>query len=179
MNKNLSRKKYRLPRERQPVKRIAPKQMRDSNGNWLCRNCPAPVAKGMQSYCSAKCRDDFAIKYFPACTRWTVFNRDNGVCSRCGCDTEKIRRIIRWIRSKNYTRLALGWMDLREACNELGFRGTCTRGDFWQADHIRPCVEGGWGTGLDNLRTLCTPCHREVTAELAARRAKQNRERQT
>ena len=46
----------------------------------------------------------------------------------------------------------------------------------WEADHIRPVVEGGGSCGLDNLRTLCLPCHRRATAELAARRARQRRE---
>ena len=42
---------------------------------------------------------------------------------------------------------------------------------LWAADHIRPVVEGGGLCGLDNLRTLCWVCHREASAELAARRA--------
>jgi 5-methylcytosine-specific restriction endonuclease McrA len=38
-------------------------------------------------------------------------------------------------------------------------------------DHIVPVVEGGGACGLENLRTLCKPCHKRVTAELAGRRA--------
>jgi 5-methylcytosine-specific restriction endonuclease McrA len=45
----------------------------------------------------------------------------------------------------------------------------------WQADHIIPVVEGGGECGLDNIRTLCTPCHRRETASLAARRAQARR----
>ena len=30
-----------------------------------------------------------------------------------------------------------------------------TEADFWQADHKVAVAEGGGGTGLDNLRTLC------------------------
>lgn len=44
----------------------------------------------------------------------------------------------------------------------------------WEADHILPLIDGG-GFGLDNLQTLCLPCHRAKTArearERAARRA--------
>ncbi len=40
---------------------------------------------------------------------------------------------------------------------------------LWQADHIVPLIEGG-GLLLDNLRTLCVPCHTGETAALAARR---------
>jgi hypothetical protein len=41
--------------------------------------------------------------------------------------------------------------------------------DFWQADHIFAVAEGGGSTGLDNLRTLCTPCHSAETEKLLAR----------
>jgi len=41
---------------------------------------------------------------------------------------------------------------------------------LWQADHTVPLIEGGEAT-MDNLRTLCVPCHTEETTALAARRA--------
>lgn len=41
--------------------------------------------------------------------------------------------------------------------------------DFWQADHIFAVAEGGGSTGLDNFRTLCTPCHSAETEKLLAR----------
>jgi len=43
------------------------------------------------------------------------------------------------------------------------------RKSWWEADHIRPVVEGG-DSDLENMRTLCIPCHRGVTAELRLRR---------
>ena len=48
-------------------------------------------------------------------------------------------------------------------------------GHFWQSDHINPVAEGGGSCGLDNLRTLCTPCHAVETARLAARLAETRR----
>ena len=42
---------------------------------------------------------------------------------------------------------------------------------LWEADHIKPVIEGGGQCGLENLRTLCLRCHRRATAELARRRA--------
>ena len=36
---------------------------------------------------------------------------------------------------------------------------------FWHADHITPVAHGGGECDIDNLRTLCTVCHRNVTAE--------------
>lgn len=45
------------------------------------------------------------------------------------------------------------------------------RKSWWEADHILPVVEGG-DSNLDNIRTLCIPCHRTATAELRARRTR-------
>ena len=42
-------------------------------------------------------------------------------------------------------------------------------GDFWQADHIKAVAEGGGSCGLENLRTLCTPCHQIETEKLRSR----------
>ena len=44
------------------------------------------------------------------------------------------------------------------------------RKSWWEADHILPVVEGG-DSNLDNMRTLCIPCHRAVTRELRVRRS--------
>lgn len=49
------------------------------------------------------------------------------------------------------------------------------RSTAWDADHIVPVVEGGGLCGLENYRTLCHPCHKRVTAELAGRLAEQRR----
>ncbi len=47
---------------------------------------------------------------------------------------------------------------------------------WWEVDHIVPVVLGGGCCGLDNLRTLCVPCHKKATARLAAERARARRE---
>ena len=46
---------------------------------------------------------------------------------------------------------------------------------FWHVDHIRPVWDGGGQCDIDNLRTLCTPCHQAVTAQQAAKRAQARR----
>lgn len=123
--------------------------------------------------------------------RRAVRQRDCGFCALCGCDTEKLKRIARRVThlsQRGYGKLTAG----SEVLNQLGFSG---RGhDLWQMDHIVPVVEDGGLTtdldyirrmvregrggevGLENLRTLCIPCHKIETADLAKRRAKDRRD---
>lgn len=167
--------------------RKVPRQKRDALGRRLCRHpdCEKLVPKGRRSYCSAACAKEFEIAYFPSRTRHHVYERDGGVCAACGCDTDKLRRVI-----KHAARLASrekqgGWRrhhydtDARAAvyrvAKELGFNDWYSSGGFWQADHIQECVRGGWGKGLDNFRTLCTPCHKAETARLAGELARARR----
>lgn len=62
--------------------------------------------------------------------------------------------------------------ELRELA-EQGLIGH-TRKSWWEADHILPVVEGG-DSNLENLRTLCHPCHCGVTTELRLRRKRAGR----
>lgn len=46
----------------------------------------------------------------------------------------------------------------------------------WDMDHRVPVAEGGGSCGLDNLRTLCRPCHKRETAALKGRLAQRRRQ---
>ena len=37
--------------------------------------------------------------------------------------------------------------------------GACLEGNAWHADHILPVYKGGGLCQIENLRTLCVPCH--------------------
>ncbi|MDE1154383.1 MAG: HNH endonuclease signature motif containing protein [Acidobacteriaceae bacterium] len=50
-----------------------------------------------------------------------------------------------------------------------GIRSIRARKTLWDADHILPVAEGGGECDLQNLRTLCLPCHQEATAALRLR----------
>lgn len=116
-------------------------------GRALCRRCSVEVPKGRSTFCSKACVHEWRLRTDPGYVRQQVFERDRGVCAACGHSTCEGRT---WKRAQ----------------------GT---GHLWQADHIRPVVEGGGQCGLDNLRTLCTACHKAATKDLAGRRAQQRR----
>lgn len=46
------------------------------------------------------------------------------------------------------------------------------RGSLWDVDHILPVEHGGGGCGLENLRTLCVPCHKAATKKQAGQRSR-------
>lgn len=126
------------------------KQAIGTNGRGACLQCGGDITdKKRSTFCGKDCSEAFYIKSRPDHARLRVFERDKGVCGLCGVDV--FAGTGRRPRS----------------------RGT---GDLWQADHIIPVVEGGGECTLDNLRTLCTGCHKSATADLAARRARQRSE---
>jgi len=94
--------------------------------------------------------------------RECVFERDRGVCAMCRSDTHRLRRKV----------MRLPFAERMRELRALQGRGVIHRGrkSWWEADHITPVVEGG-DSSLDNVRTLCIPCHRAVTRALRERRA--------
>jgi 5-methylcytosine-specific restriction endonuclease McrA len=95
--------------------------------------------------------------------RECVFERDKGVCALCGIDTHKQRRRT----------MRLPFAERMRELRALQQQGVIHKGrkSWWEADHILPVVEGG-DSSLENMRTLCIPCHRGVTTELRLRRVK-------
>jgi 5-methylcytosine-specific restriction endonuclease McrA len=104
-----------------------------------------------------------------------VYERDHGVCAECGTDTHELKKLIEKMVAnddkKNEVRHGFGAGNrVNRVLVALGFK-SCQ--SLWEADHIIPVILGG-GNTLDNLRTLCVPCHKKDTAELAAARSKKN-----
>eukprot|EP00747_Dinoflagellata_sp_TGD_P185821 gnl/TRDRNA2_/TRDRNA2_42565_c0_seq1.p1 gnl/TRDRNA2_/TRDRNA2_42565_c0~~gnl/TRDRNA2_/TRDRNA2_42565_c0_seq1.p1 ORF type:complete len:591 (+),score=92.00 gnl/TRDRNA2_/TRDRNA2_42565_c0_seq1:49-1821(+) len=61
---------------------------------------------------------------------------------------------------------------LRDHWNQWGRRCPLPfKGSFWHGDHVVAVVDGGGSCGLANLRTLCVPCHANVTASQSTARA--------
>jgi 5-methylcytosine-specific restriction enzyme A len=87
-----------------------------------------------------------------------VFKRDKGVCASCYLDTVKLDRAY---KAAWYTASTDKAMDLvEERLEAMGFRISKT---LWEVDHILPVADGGGLAGLNQLQTLCYPCHQQKT----------------
>jgi len=48
-------------------------------------------------------------------------------------------------------------------------------GSLWEADHVKEITDGGDPFEVDNMQTLCVPCHRAKTAHSCRLRAQKRR----
>ncbi len=121
-------------------------QERGPNDRWMCRcGCGREIEKGRRrSWFSQECVDLYLIENDPAFARRKVYERDQGVCARCGTQCRHHEH---------------GKSDLPR----------------WEMDHRMPLSEGGSNT-MDNLRTLCTDCHKGETKALAGRTAESRKQ---
>jgi 5-methylcytosine-specific restriction enzyme A len=160
----------------------------------LCRKCGNECQFARLTFCSHECVHEWKLLTQPGYQASEVLKRDRGVCALCSRDTQaeraRIEALVALARSVvcrvEATTLGAEAIELAVSLGQL------TRHDAgmwreqplrilwdspagkrrpWDMDHVVPVVEGGGSCGLDNLRTLCRPCHKRVTAELAARRA--------
>jgi hypothetical protein len=158
--------------------RMAPSRLRRQRpfeGPGRCNWCGRLLVDARARWCSQTCQDEFWCRASPSYARDLVARRDNGVCSSCGADTQRQRAAYvrlctwgergRWFSVRHHPRIA------KLAQQKYGVPRARLYSEWWDMDHLVPVIEGGGGCGLDNLRTLCIPCHRAETRALAARRA--------
>lgn len=117
------------------------------------------LASRRRTFCSAYCVHQWRLRSDPGYVREQVLERDRGRCALCATDTLAALRQLKSSRGERRTELLAMW----------GLASVKVRRSLWDADHIVPVAEGGGQCDLDNIRTLCLPCHREVTAELRRR----------
>lgn len=171
---------------------------RGPGGRALCRWCDKEVPKGRRTFCGDECVHEHKLRSDPGYVRRKLFERDVGVCAACRADTEALRHLVRkgmWSHNPDiaeYPQAAQAafcriegesYEDRRRRIGTaLGvperFHGLELSRSWWEADHIVPVVEGGGECGLEGYRTLCVPCHKDVTKELRARLKKAKRGRQ-
>lgn len=135
-----------------------------------CRWCGQPVQKPRRSWCSDECVQQYMIRSNAGSARMAVLKRDKGICAACGIDCLMVRESIRWMYRNADKHDFYEWLNV----SYPGF-DPFELGNAWQADHIVPVSEGGGCCGLENLRTLCSVCHKLDTAQLAARLAANRR----
>jgi 5-methylcytosine-specific restriction protein A len=145
------------------------------NGFRLCRLCKTETTYKRATLCSEACRTKWAIMTSPGYARQLVYQRDKGVCALCSLDTDMLSEHIN-APGRAYSRLPYKDRPRSRTARFGRYYGhplTRARVSLWDADHIVPVVEGGGECDLDNLRTLCLWCHKQETAALAARRARE------
>lgn len=125
-----------------------------ATGRRLCCHCGTVTPPRRRDWCSDECAQLWLIRCGDQnAARRHVWARDQGVCALCRVDTitnQEERDAITQHRER---------FPGQPYVHRLG---------SWDADHIVPLAEGG-AREPENLRTLCRPCHKRVTAELRAR----------
>ena len=110
--------------------------------------------------CSKECVHELKLRTSGRYLRGHVYKRDRGICSECGTDT------------KDIAKRALCILDIEKRKEFLKENNISTKrkvwkrkngGGLWDADHIIAVKDGGGQCGLDNIRTLCIPCHKKKT----------------
>lgn len=156
---------------------LYPNKKDPTDGRKLCAWCETRLPFRKQRYCSRECLDEIWIRTNPGHARSKVYDRDQGVCANCGTDTQRFKKLLReWPRvSYHFKSKALDALAEQFALAGISTRrkiGSYSRfGHTWEMNHITPVADGGGLCGLENLETLCLPCHRKETAAQAASRA--------
>lgn len=136
-----------------------------------CRWCKGPIRNSRRlTFCCEECVHHHKLRSNPNYLRRCVLRRDKGICKQCGLDAHTLRsQLMRRVRKE-------GIVSVYDWSVAHGFTGCVSLSrrrvfKLWQADHIRPVAQGGGLCGLENIQTLCVPCHRARTAKQATARA--------
>ena len=133
---------------------------RDENNNPLCRWCKNIVLPPRRTFCGNNCVHEYRLRTSSSYLRLCVYQRDKGICELCKIDTKKITKEILQASNEDEE------LEIKNKYNIHLKRKVWKRkngGGLWDADHINMVKDGGGQCGLDNLRTLCIACHKNVT----------------
>lgn len=141
---------------------------RGPDGRPRCRWCWGSCPKGRRTFCGDECVEEYRGLVDWNFVRRQVRKRDQGICAICDTDTVWLQSAMRAMRKE------MSQEDCGHLMRALGFRTFNFHGQPYEVDHIKPRADGG-DNQLANLRTLCCPCHKRVTAEFARVRAERKR----
>lgn len=143
---------------RKPSRLAASARYLEATG--LCPICGTDVEPPKVFCGSPFCTHEYKIRSDAGYAREQVFLRDRGVCQSCGLDTEKLKTLLYRVRTEKgedaYQEL------LHLYAKKTGYSFSLEK-HFFEVDHIRPVAWGGGSCGIDNLQSLCPPCHRIKT----------------
>lgn len=135
-----------------------------------CSWCGAAVLHPRRLWCSDECVAEYRVRFDPDYAKTQVWRRDHGRCAACGLECSTVMAAVQTIWLACGTTHQRGWQcRCVGCCIKKEYRGH--HGSTWEMDHIVAVIDGGGALGITNYRTLCLPCHRRVTKELAKRRA--------
>ncbi len=123
--------------------------------HYLCRGCHGPVPKGRFTWCSQACKE----VNDPFWVRRAVQKRDKHVCALCGVNIKEAvaRRRAVTLEYPPFLPGETSTQRYKRHCEALEkLRGPKIREEH---DHVVPFSAGG-KTVLENMRTVCSPCHK-------------------
>lgn len=137
-----------------------------------CTWCGGFLPPRRTSWCSEKCLHEFRLRTDSRLQSQLVWERDGYTCQLCQMfipfsESEFHREWKLVIRDLLHRRAKPSEIDeaRRFVMAKHGFAAV----GFGEIDHIVPVCEGGGLCGIDNLRLLCSKCHRHVTHLLSVR----------
>lgn len=155
-----------MPTKKRFLKR-KPKLKYGKNGKPLCRFCEKLVSPPRRTFCSKECVHEWKLRSSGSYARYCVFKRDKGICYKCGLDCHKLKK------QANQIRMAEGKDAYKDFCKSHGI--PWKQKSFWQNHHKVAVAEFGGQCGLENLATICYPCHKVETAALIRRLARKRK----
>jgi 5-methylcytosine-specific restriction endonuclease McrA len=161
------------------------------DGRRGCRWCKGPVKPPARAWCSPQCIHAWTFRTRNSVFRQTIFDRDKGVCYRCGLDTtrydteailaqltvcevwhlkdERQRKNLRPRPVLGRNGLPLSrehWLKMLGEAYEWKRRHKIPPGTSpWDVDHIVPVSAGGSWFSSDNVSLICKPCHQKKTLQ--------------
>lgn len=132
---------------------------KDKNGLTCCRWCGNGVKPPRRTMCSPECAHEIQLRMNGRYLRQCVYKRDKGICAICNIDTKKIAKEALKLQGNERKQFLIN--------NKISLKRKIWKrkdgGGLWDADHIISVKKGGGECGLENMRTLCIPCHKLVT----------------
>jgi hypothetical protein len=124
-----------------------------------CRWCNMEVQPPRRTICSKECEHELKLRISGRYLRDCIYMRDKGICSICNIDTKLIAMEANKLEGEEKTNFLIK--------NKISLKRKIWirkhGGGLWDGDHIIRVKDGGGLCGLENMRTLCIPCHKIIT----------------